>query len=80
MPVDDNEEAEELSSSRLSGVPVGSVIGASGGNMANLDLAKDFWSSLIGGGARGRPEEVNTDSGLCTTNQPRNAVEVELVT
>lgn len=49
MPVDDNEEAEELSSSRLSGIPIGSVIGASGGNMANLDLAKDLWSSLIGG-------------------------------
>ena len=49
VPVDDNEEAEELSSFWLSGIPIGSVIGASAGNMASLDLAKDLWSSLIGG-------------------------------
>lgn len=48
MPVDEAEEAEEPSSSRLSlREPIGLISGASGGSLAIFNLAKDFWSSLI---------------------------------
>lgn len=48
VPVDERDEADELSSSTLWAlVSIGSDIGASDGNLANLDLANDFWSSLI---------------------------------
>lgn len=43
VPLDEAEDAEELSSSRLSSRGfIESNTGASGGNFANLDLAKDF--------------------------------------
>lgn len=48
VPVDEAEEAEEPSSSRVSSREfIESNVGASGGSLANLDLAKDFWSSLM---------------------------------
>lgn len=49
VPVEETDEAEEPSSSRLrSGLAMLSKTGASGGNLANFDLAKDFWKSLMG--------------------------------
>lgn len=48
VPVDEAEEAEEPSSSRLSSRGfIVSNTGASGGSLANLDLAKDLWRSLM---------------------------------
>lgn len=46
VPVDETEEADDPSSSRPSSKLV-SNMGTSGGSLANLDLAKDLWSSLM---------------------------------
>jgi hypothetical protein len=45
VPVDETEEAEELS--QTSSGFIDSGMGASDGNLASLDLAKDFGRSLI---------------------------------
>lgn len=45
VPVEEIEEAEEPSSHASSFIDSG--IGASGGSLANLALAKDLWRSLI---------------------------------
>lgn len=49
VPAEETEDAEEASSSRIpSGLVIESNIGASAGSLASLDLAKDFWNSLMG--------------------------------
>lgn len=49
VPVEETEEADEQSSSRIaSGLAIVSNTGASVGNLANLDLANDFCNSLMG--------------------------------
>lgn len=49
VPVEETEDADEASSSRVtSGLVTVSNIGASAGSLASLDLAKDFWNSLMG--------------------------------
>lgn len=48
VPVDETDDAEDPDSQASS--IIGSSMGASGGNLANFDLAKDFWRSLISSG------------------------------